>query len=480
MNKRIMRSVSMLAALILLPLTSLPAQQRTREGFPTGAIQVPSPAPPLGQPKPTLAPAIVPQAGGHSLDIDALLKMAQENNPTLAQAAAQVQGEEGKAKEAGLWYNPVLSYQGSDIGVHPEGRNAGVGSTAGEFQGLNIEQRIVTAGKLRLSKEKYQARVEAAKEAQRKQHLQVTNDVRIRYYETLAKARLVDIHREMLKTMEDHWLTTKEMFNEGQANEVEFRQAKIALDRERLSMRMMENDYRATVERLGSLVGVDLSSSSITGRLDGEAHLIDFDPALARVLAQSPEITEAKAMLKSHEITVHREKVQPIPDLYVSGGYGYTFQYRQPIYNAGLKVMLPIFDRNQGTVETAEADLLRQQREVKRVQLDLRHRFADQYEAYLTALQHVEDYRNTILPEARQAYETRLQSYKNDRVNWPEVLAAQTQYEERREDYVKNLLAWRTAETAINGLLVVNYGLTPPAGVTPPGAGALDAVSKPR
>ncbi len=181
-------------------------------------------------------------------------------------------------------------------------------------------------------------------------------------------------------------------------------------------------------------------SSSITGSLEGEVHLIDFDPALARILAQSPEIAEAKTMLKSHEITLHREKVQPIPDLYFSGGYGYTFQYRQPIFNAGLRVTLPIFDRNQGTVETAEADLLRQQKEVKRVKLDLRHRFADQYEMYLTALQHVEDYRNTILPEARQAYETQLKSYKNDREDWPAVLAVQREYEERRETYVKNLL----------------------------------------
>ncbi|MDQ2947028.1 MAG: TolC family protein [Acidobacteriota bacterium] len=412
--------------------------------------------------------------------MDSLLKLAQENNPTIAQAAAQLRGEEGKAKQAGLWYNPELRYEDNAIGVHYEGRDGGTGFSAGDFQGLNIEQRVVTAGKLRLSREKYQARVQAANDLLKMHILQVTNDVRIRYFETLAKSRLVDIHREMLKTMEDHWLTTKEKLNEGQSNDVEYRQSKIALNRERLRTRMAENDYRATVERLGALVGVDLSSSAISGPLEDEIALIDFDAGIARVLTQSPELAEAKVMLKSHEITVRREKVQPIPDLYFSRGWGYTFQYRQPIYNAGLRLTLPLFDRNQGTVETAEADLVRQQREVKRVELDLRHRFADQYELYLTSLQHVEDYRETILPEAKQAYETQLKSYKLGREDWPAVLAVQRAYEDRREEYVRNRLAWRKSETAINGLLLVKYGLMAPDGVTPPGGGTLDVTSKPR
>jgi len=475
-----LRRTAALAATLGIVMSVVPLRaQQTAPDFPKGAIRVPPPAPPVGKLSSTVAPPLRPGESA-AASLESLLKLAENNNPTIAQAAAQVRGEEGKARQAGLWYNPDVRYEGNAIGVHPEGRDAGVGRTAGDFQGLNIEQRVVTAGKLHLSREKYQARVEAAKELLRSQTLQVANDVRIRYFETLAKSRLLDLHREMLKTMEDHWLTTKEKVNEGQANEVEYRQSKIALDRERLRTRMAENDYRATVERLAALVGVDLSSSAISGGLDGEIALIDFDAGLSRVLTQSPELAEARAMQKSHEITVRREKVQPVPDLYFSGGWGYTFQYRQPIYNAGLRITLPIFDRNQGTVETAEADLLRQQREVKRVELDLRHRFADEYEVYLTSLQHVEDYRETILPEAKQAYETQLKSYKLAREDWPAVLAVQRAYEDRREEYVRNLLAWRKSETAINGLLLVRYGLMAPDGVTPRGGGTLDVTSKPR
>ncbi|MDQ2947821.1 MAG: TolC family protein [Acidobacteriota bacterium] len=466
-----------LAGLLLaLPLGA----QQIDSGFPKGAITVPLPAPPLDPAKPTVALPLKPGGQEKSETLESLLKLAEENNPTLVQAAAQVRGEEGQARQAGLWFNPEVRYEGNSIGVHPEGKEAGLGHTAGDFQGLNFEQRVVTAGKLRLSREKYQARAEDAKEVQKIQKLQVSNEVRIRYYEALAKSRLFDIHGEMLKAMEDHWLTTKEMFNEGQANEVEFRQSKVALERQRLRTKMAENSYRASVERLGAVVGVILSSSRITGSLEGDANLIDFGPALSRILAQSPELAEAKAILKSHEFRLKREKVQPVPDLYFSGGYGYDFQWRQPVFNAGLRFSLPIFDRNQGTVQTAEADLLRQQKEVRRVELDLRQRFASEYENYLTALQHVQEYESTILPEARQAYETQLKSYKIAREDWPAVLAVEGQYQQRRETYVQSLLEWRKAETAINGFLLVGGGLKASMGVTPPGAGALDATSKPR
>ena len=123
------------------------------------------------------------------LDLDGLIKTARENNPTLVQAHAQTLGEDGKAKEAGLWYNPVFSYDGSLIGVKSEG-DALRAHTAGEFEGLNIQQRFVTAHKLGLSREKYQAREAAAQAEENVQALRVLNDVRIRYYQTLSSAQL--------------------------------------------------------------------------------------------------------------------------------------------------------------------------------------------------------------------------------------------------------------------------------------------------
>ncbi|GJL52980.1 MAG: hypothetical protein NPIRA02_01120 [Nitrospirales bacterium] len=78
-----------------------------------------------------------------------LEQLAQEHNPTLRQARMQIKGERAKALQAGLYPNPIVGYSGEQIGVN---------DTVGEFQGGFVQQRIVTAGKLRLSREKYLAR----------------------------------------------------------------------------------------------------------------------------------------------------------------------------------------------------------------------------------------------------------------------------------------------------------------------------------
>ena len=74
-----------------------------------------------------------------------LEEMAIQRNPTLAQAAAQVEAARGRALQSGLYPNPTVGYVADRIGA---------AGTAGELQGAFIDQLIVTAGKLRLSRAK--------------------------------------------------------------------------------------------------------------------------------------------------------------------------------------------------------------------------------------------------------------------------------------------------------------------------------------
>ena len=101
------------------------------------------------EPRPSSIPATLPanasQPAG-SLKLADFEQMALNGNPTLRQAAAQVDASRGKALQAGLYPNPVVGYTGELMGAQ---------GTAGELQGAFVEQTIVTAGKLRLSRAKY-------------------------------------------------------------------------------------------------------------------------------------------------------------------------------------------------------------------------------------------------------------------------------------------------------------------------------------
>ena len=135
--------------------------------------------PPEVLPRPSLgiqAPiSAASETARRALSLDDLLGIANQNNPTLRQAKAQITATYGKALEAGLYPNPTVGYSGEQIGVE---------GTAGEFQGGFIQQEIVTAGKLKLSREKYLARARAAERQATAQQQRVYNDLRGSFYQT--------------------------------------------------------------------------------------------------------------------------------------------------------------------------------------------------------------------------------------------------------------------------------------------------------
>ena len=89
---------------------------------------------------PPLPPLPRPEPGpfGHPLTLSELQQLAMSNNPSLRQAAADVEAAEGAAKQAGAYPNPMFGYDSSNVNT---------AGTAG-YQGIFIEQIIKTAGKL--------------------------------------------------------------------------------------------------------------------------------------------------------------------------------------------------------------------------------------------------------------------------------------------------------------------------------------------
>jgi outer membrane protein TolC len=406
-------------------------------------------------------------------DLPSLLSLASGNNPTLRQAQFHISAELGKALEAGLYPNPMFSYVGEQIFLNVEGNR----NSPGEFQGGVMQQRFVTAGKLRLSREKYLQRARVSEHQAMAQHFRVCNDVRIHFYRSLAASETLAIRRELLKTAEDAALTAQEAYNMGQANRPEVRKANVALQRARLEVLNAQNRFNEEFRKLSAIVGVPLGMGRLEGELAQPCPTLTYDQALQRILKESPQLAAARAKLTVDAVTVERESVQWVPDIVVRGGSGYNFETREPTAVAGVTLEIPLYDRNQGTVRQAQADYARQRQEVERVELDLRNRLAMTYQQYITATQHADEYERFILPELKAAYAELLQSYKENRVDWPEVLMAQHDYFDARLTQVDNLLHARSHEVLLYGYLL-HDGLMAAPGIAPPGH--IDAVPKPR
>lgn len=400
--------------------------------------------------------------------LDTLLSTATASNPTLLQSRLHINAAMSRAVQAGLYPNPTVAVVGEQIGLD---------GTAGEWVGAEIEQTFVTAGKLRLSRNKYLQRAKVAEHLVMAQQFRVCNDIRIHFYRTLAAEKQLNLKRELLKTAEDHMLTTREMHNLGQANQRSVQEAIALLQKHRLAVMAAENHVRRVKLELLSLAGIDADDVALEGTLQSDQPLLNFDAAYAQLRECSPEVLAAHAKLREDCITLNREKVEWIPNINVSAGPGYNNIDRQTTVAARVAIEVPLFDRNQGTIDQAAADYNRQLHEIRRLQLDLRRRLAAEFERYLSAVQHVQELESVIVPAKREAYRLTLQGYKRSRSEWPDVLEAQEAYTNARAELVSQQSIQRVSETLVNGFLL-HGGLTTPSGPVP--GGHIDAVPKPR
>jgi cobalt-zinc-cadmium efflux system outer membrane protein len=399
-----------------------------------------------------------------------LEQLALQGNPTLAQAAAAVGASRGKALQAGLYPNPTVGYAGDQIGA---------AGTAGELQGGFVQQTIVTAGKLRLSRAKYNQEATEAELRALGQQYRVLNGVRMRFYELLALQRMIDLHRNLLENANEALRTTKEMFNTGQANRAEVLQAEIQVNDARIALRTVENRFPALWQHLAALLGTpDLHPAPLRGQLEPNCPPLDWEASLNRLLQESPEIQAAQAHVVYDEITLRREQVEPIPNIQIQAGAGFNYETKN-VTAAGVQlgVKLPLWNRNQGTIQQVQADLARSRAEVTRVSLSLRQRLADAFSRYRTALESAQIYCDRSIPQATEAYEVQLDMYKKRRIAWPQVVVLQRGVLEVKARYTQSLLELREAEVAICGLLLVD-GLTAPP--TPPPPTHLGATPDPR
>ncbi|MCA9212808.1 MAG: thymidylate synthase, partial [Planctomycetales bacterium] len=266
-------------------------------------------------------------------------------------------------------------------------------------------------------------------------------------------------------------------FGDVEAPRFQVRKANIQLQRTRLDLQRAEHEYRRHFRELSSLVGIEIPVGSLAGTLNGTESQMSFDEALGRVLDQSPELMAARAKLSADRTSIRREEVEWIPDIVVSAGSGYNFDAKETVAVADVSIEIPFFDRNQGTIDQARADYHRQQNEIRRIELSLRKMLANVYQEYAMSYEHATEYRDTIVPEARAAYRELLQSYKANRVEWPDVLEAQRDYSEMRVAQITFEEQLRRNEVLIHGFLL-HDGLRAADGPTPPGH--IDAVPKPR
>src|SRR4029077_1671247 len=160
---------------------------------------------------------------------------------------------------------------------------------------------------------------------------------------------------------------------------------------------------------------------------------VNADELVDKIVNESPAVRIAELGVKRADATLARARRESIPDLQIRAGMQQNGELLsepngRPVGLQGFAdvgVRIPIFNRNQGNIVTARADLERAKREVERVRLVLRERAASIVQSYAFSQAAVDRYKNQMIPRAQKAYEMYAKKYQEMASAYPQVLIAQ-------------------------------------------------------
>jgi cobalt-zinc-cadmium efflux system outer membrane protein len=379
------------------------------------------------------------------MTLEDLEQLALAWNPTLAQARMAVRSAQGAYVQAGLYPNPVLGYSGADMGIS---------GTAGQ-QGGFLAQQIVTAGKLRLGRNVSGHAIEAARHAYEAQQWRVLNDVRAGYYEVLVAQKTIEVNKELVRIGDEGVDVTNKLRAAMEVSRADVLQARIEAETARLSLIQAQNLYRAAWQRLAAVLGrPEMAPVTLAGDPSVDIPELQFDEVLARILANSPELSQARANLERARCELARQHALSLPNFEIGSGVKYDYSDYNTLVDLEIALPIPFFNRNQGNIVSAEANVIAADRELTRVDLNLRNRLAGAFQQYANARRQVEAYTDSILPDAQDSLNLIGAGYRAGEFSYLRLLAAQVTYFNVNLAYLSSLNQLWTQTVELEGLLL--------------------------
>ncbi|MBI3837929.1 MAG: TolC family protein [Planctomycetia bacterium] len=369
--------------------------------------------------------------------------LALTNSPVLRQARARIEQAQGLAIQAGLYPNPQ--------------QNSGNPNQLGGGNSLysaGMSQEIVRAGKLQLNQSAAQQGVRQANLDAVRQRFELLTAVRQQFFTLLATQKRVDTLRELRRIAQQSESTSGKLLEGGQGTKSDVLLLRIELRRIEASLRSAEFASAAGAQQLASLVGLpDMKIDRVEGNL--AMVLPDFDDPQVReqLLTGSSLVESARAEIVRTQFLLRRAEVEPTPNLILNGGYQWSVNQPHSQALVALYFTMPIWDRNQGNIRAAGANVRQSVAQLTTVQNELLRQLAESLGRYRAAQRTVAYYDTSILPDAQQTFKLVQKGWEAGQFPFLQLLQTQRSVFEANLDYISALQDRLTAAASIAGLL---------------------------
>ncbi|MCI0701972.1 MAG: TolC family protein [Planctomycetia bacterium] len=386
--------------------------------------------------------------------IDDFVRLAVERNPRLARATIAIDAARGRYIQAGLYPNPDFAVNWDEIG---DRQDAG-----GILTIPRITQTIVTGKKLTLSQAVAAREVDQTTLELMTERYAVVGSVRAAFYEVFALQRRAEILAELVKLADDAVTNGKKLLDNKQIARLDLIQLEVERERFRAELQAVRRELPGAYRNLAAVAGNHaLIPNSVVATFD---NLPAYDPDRTRetVLAYHPQVRAAHIAVEKAQAAVRRAEVEPIPNVSLSAGFVRQFENKSYDGAVGFSIPVPVWNRNQGNIRAAKAELGMAIQAVGQIENELAAQVAVAFQTYAAARERAEIYRTELIPRAEETYKLSLTAFKGGQFEYLRVIQAQRAVAEALLEYNKSLgEAWRAA-AELSGLLLEEVWPNPP------------------
>jgi cobalt-zinc-cadmium efflux system outer membrane protein len=416
----------------------------------------------------TLAATGIAQAQpGAEVTVDELVARALADSPDLRAARAEIEAAVGRLQQAGSRPNPMLELGGQKA-LSPD-NNLTIGLTVP----LDLNGR--KEGRVGVAERELQMKRAQVRDRERR----LAADVRMKAGELLAARRGLAVTDDLLTVNRDALRLVQNRVREGATPALEENLMLVEVNRLDATRQMLASRVDIAALQLKALAGMAPDAPlALRGDLASAVPSPPADEAARQALTNRPDLDAARADVAMGSAKVRKERAEGRWDASVNVGYqrqdfgfdlngvtntGGTRQIQDVFhyFGAGVSIMLPVRNRNQGNIAAVAAEAQAAERRLQFAELTVRQEVAASLAQYEAARRSLDIYERGVRDVATRNLSVVRQTYGLGRGSLLDVIAEQRRYIDVENGYTDALRQVYDARVEIDR---VTGTLTPAAG----------------
>ena len=367
-----------------------------------------------------------------NLTLEQAWEMAESLQPELAEGKAMIQAAEGRAQQAGAFPNPEAIVGAQQLPLGNSSANsrefvAGVGQT------VPLSRRLSKAREAELLDREVRAR---SLEVKRRN---VRKRVHSAFATALYQEKAYQAQTEIQRNAEKAVATTQARVETGDALREDLARSEMELARARVELQRAESLHQQSLVALVAAIGgASLSVKSLAGTLDATFEIPTL-ASLAASLSAQPETALADADIRARSARVDVATAERIPDVKVELLYHRLEASRSDTVDLGLSIPIPLFNRNQGRLREARAELTAAEARSRATQNELTTRLREAHLQFTTALANSSTLKTEILSRAETVLKGAEARYAAGDISLAEILPVRRDWAAVRLGYLESL-----------------------------------------